>query len=193
MSAKPRGGRGRLRRQSISTRGTLTPLSAAAVGVLVILSTVAAASVPWVRVVRAVYRVSTVAACGDNHGRRVCHRLAHLDWSAHACDRAIADTVLVAGLILLVTNVGAPAQYLAAALRRPLIDPWLAAADAFVGMDVGRLAGWTAGHPALGAVLQLAYASLLPQFLAAILLLGLLHEGSRVSGNTVSIFTSACW
>lgn len=144
--------------------------------VLVILSTVAAASVPWYASFGLSIAWPTVVPYAITTAGvfAIAWRIS-IGPRTHA-DRAIADTVLVAGLILLVTNVGAPAQYLAAALRRPLIDPWLAAADAFVGIDVGRLAGWTAGHPALGAVLQLAYASLLPQFLAAILLLGLLYK-----------------
>ena len=115
MSAKPRGGRGRLRRQSISTRGTLTPLSAAAVEQCSSSCRRLPPRRAGVRVVRAVYRVAD--------GRRAAITTAGvfaIAWRISIgprthVDRAIADTVLVAGLILLVTNVGAPAQYLAAA------------------------------------------------------------------------------
>jgi hypothetical protein len=86
------------------------------------------------------------------------------------------DVLLATSILLLLTNIVSPAQYLAVALRRPLIDEWLVRADAWLGVDVAALAAWTAAHGTVSLILAVCYASLLPQFLMPMLLLGLRYR-----------------
>ena len=86
------------------------------------------------------------------------------------------DVLLAMFLLILLTNIASPAQYLAIALRRPLIDEWLVRADALLGIDVAALAAWTAAHPTISRALSVSYASLMPQFLLPLLVLGLRHR-----------------
>jgi hypothetical protein len=79
----------------------------------------------------------------------------------------VKDLILAMFLLVLLTNVSSPAQYAAVALDRPLIDPWLAAADAAFGIHVPSLTAWTRAHPAIGLLLTICYYSLLPQFVLA--------------------------
>ena len=89
----------------------------------------------------------------------------------------VVSEVMLALLVMLVfTNVGAPSQYVAVALARPLIDPWLAAADAAIGVDVRELVVWTSRHPWLAAALRAAYFTLLPQMLCAVIYVGLIRQ-----------------
>src|SRR5687768_3046979 len=62
---------------------------------------------------------------------------------------AAIDTLLATFLIVLFTNVVGAAQYAAVAIGLPLADPWLAAADAALGLDVPELTRWTSQHPVL--------------------------------------------
>jgi hypothetical protein len=121
-------------------------------------------------------------------------------------ERIVADTVLAALLLMTVATIASPAQYLAVATRQPLIDPYLAAADAQLGVHVPALAAWTRAHPAVSAVLTLAYFSLLPQFVGAILLLGLVYRNAArlweysfhfhfcavVTVASLAVFPAAC-
>ena len=86
------------------------------------------------------------------------------------------DVLLAMLLLLFITNIASPAQYLAIALHRPLIDDWLVRADAWLGFDVQALSYWTAAHPAFSRILWLCYVSLLPQFLMPLVLLGLRYR-----------------
>jgi hypothetical protein len=88
----------------------------------------------------------------------------------HPTKFVIADAILATGLLLLLTNIVSPAQYLAVAIGRPLVDAQLAHADAVLGFDVRTLAEWTGRHPKVGMLLAACYASLLPQFLLPVLL-----------------------
>jgi hypothetical protein len=94
-------------------------------------------------------------------------------YASHPTKHAVPDVILATLLLLLLTNIVSPAQYLAVALKRPLVDGWLAMADASLGVNVATLAGWTAGHPIVSLLLTACYASLLPQFMAPLLLVGL--------------------
>jgi hypothetical protein len=91
----------------------------------------------------------------------------------HPTKRATLDVVASTALVVTLTAIVAPAQYVAVAIGRPLVDAYLAAADAAMHVDVAALARWTAGHRALALVLALSYASLLPQLFLPPLLLGL--------------------
>jgi hypothetical protein len=94
-------------------------------------------------------------------------------YSAHPHKSIYADVLLATLVLLLVTNIASPAQYLAIALRRPLIDDWLTRADASLGIDVAALATWTRSHPAVSLVLSACYASLIAQFLMPLVIVGL--------------------
>jgi membrane-associated phospholipid phosphatase len=84
----------------------------------------------------------------------------------------VAETVAAFFLMLTASHVLAPAQYAAAALKRPLIDAALARADAAIGVNVASLAAWTHAHPHVNTVLTLAYFSFLPQLAVLVPLLG---------------------
>jgi len=79
----------------------------------------------------------------------------------------VNDLMLAIFLLLVLTNVSSPAQYVAVALKRPLIDHWLAAADAALGIHVPSLVAWTRAHPTADLLLTVCYYSLLPQFVLA--------------------------
>ena len=83
------------------------------------------------------------------------------------------DVILGTALLVTLTAIAAPAQYVAVALRRPYVDAYLAAADAAMGVNVATLARWTAMRPALSLGLTLAYGSFLPQMFLPAILLGL--------------------
>jgi hypothetical protein len=86
----------------------------------------------------------------------------------------VAEALLVACLLLLLTYIVAPAQYAAVALKRPLIDPWLAAADAALGVHVPALAAWTREHGWVARILALAYFTIAPQLFLPVIVLGIL-------------------
>lgn len=67
-------------------------------------------------------------------------------------------------LLLLLAIVMAPAQYLAASLDRPLVDPALAAIDDGLGVDPLAIAAWMRRHPFVTTVMVFAYRSLYVQF-----------------------------
>ena len=85
----------------------------------------------------------------------------------------IAETLLATFLLVLFTNIAGAAQYAGVALGLPLVDPWLAAADAAMGVHVPALTEWTGARPLLTLGLVLGYFSLLPQFVLALIGLGL--------------------
>lgn len=91
----------------------------------------------------------------------------------------IAETLLATFLLVLFTNIAGAGQYAGVALGLPLVDSWLASADAVLGIDVPALTEWTGGRPLLTLALVLAYFSLLPQFVLALVALGLRHRDSE--------------
>lgn len=95
-----------------------------------------------------------------------------LDWM-------VPEGLLVFALIVSLCLTSVPMQYAGAALARPVIDPWLAAADRALGVHVPGLAAWTRAHPRIDAALSLAYESFGLQVLVAppvLVLLGLRRE-----------------
>jgi hypothetical protein len=88
----------------------------------------------------------------------------------------IPEAAIVLALLVANALVGPPMQYPALALGRPLVDPWLAAGDAALGISVPAIVQWTAQYPALVTVLRWSYFSLLPQFVAPILLLPIFND-----------------
>jgi len=68
-----------------------------------------------------------------------------------------------------------------ASLRRPLIDSWLAATDALLGISVPQLVAWTRAHGLIAAWLHTAYFTLVPQFLLTVVVLGfVLRDRARL-------------
>ena len=98
----------------------------------------------------------------------------------HPLKRGTLDVIAGTALLVTLTAIVAPAQYLAVAIGRPLIDSSLASADAAMHVNVADLARWTSQHAAVSIAASLAYVSLLPQLFLPPLLLGL-RFGDRES------------
>jgi membrane-associated phospholipid phosphatase len=94
-------------------------------------------------------------------------------YSTHPTKHIFRDVVLAAALLVLLTDIASPAQYVAIALKRPLIDSWLARGDAALGVHVPALVLWTSAHRKVSLLLTFCYVSLLPQFLLPLLFVGL--------------------
>lgn len=92
---------------------------------------------------------------------------------------AIAGMAGHAALWVGFSAAGAVLTYLAATADLPLRDGWLRAADAALGFDWARPAGWVGRHGFADAVLRLAYFSLLPQIALSIAL----HARARPERN----------
>jgi hypothetical protein len=89
-----------------------------------------------------------------------------------ARDRAITDSFFVLALCLVFGYVVGTAQYAVGAFQRPLVDAWLARADAAIGISVPALVAWTARHPWWIQWLFWTYNSFLAQLLLPIVVLG---------------------
>jgi membrane-associated phospholipid phosphatase len=88
-----------------------------------------------------------------------------LDWH-------LAESAFALVLLFSLTQVLLPAQYLAAALNRPTIDPMLARADAALGIHLPAIVEWTRQHPTLAAVLVWSYGTFTWQLSLLPILLG---------------------
>ena len=88
----------------------------------------------------------------------------------------VAETFVAFSLIAILFSSVTPAQYLAVAMKQPLVDPWLAKADALLGISVPAAVEWTRGFPTLVAILSISYYSLAVQFIAPLAILGLYHR-----------------
>jgi hypothetical protein len=129
-------------------------------------------------------------------------------WAAHvrrpgpAREWIVPETLLAVGMVIIASSWLGPAQYVAASIRRPLVDAQLAAMDAALGVDVATLAMWTRAHPLVSVVLSLAYATLIVQFAIVQLVAGLgLRDRSAVWEYAwhftvcaaVTLLSSALW
>jgi hypothetical protein len=92
----------------------------------------------------------------------------------------VAELLFVTFLMVLLTNVLVPMQYGAVAMGAPYADPWLAAADALMGVHVPTLTAWTWAHPVLLRLITLTYFSFAPQLLLTVLALAALRERERL-------------
>ena len=124
----------------------------------------------------------------------------------HPRECAVAEAILAVLLTFGLTQVLAPAQYVAAAFNRPLIDPFLARADALMGIDVSTLAQWSRAHPRINVVMLVAYSSfivqliLIPPILAVVLrdrlalweYLFNFHLCAAITVTSLAIFPAAC-
>jgi PAP2 superfamily len=85
----------------------------------------------------------------------------------------MTESLAVLLLIISLTLIVGSGQYLVALLQRPLVDSYLASADRLLGVSVPRFVAWTRQHDWLTVALRVTYFTLLPQFILAILGLGL--------------------
>lgn len=92
----------------------------------------------------------------------------------------VGDMVLAIAMIVSASLVLSPAQYAAASSRMPLIDPWLASADAALRVHVPSLARWTHDRPTVAVALTAAYFTLLPQFLLTPIVLTWSRQAERL-------------
>jgi hypothetical protein len=118
----------------------------------------------------------------------------------------IPETLAALLLLLMVTHILSPAQYVAVALKRPLVDHALASADAMLGIDVTRFAAWSLAHPRINLVMAAAYYSFVPQLAALVALLGIVlrdrealweyvfhfYVCSTVTVVSLALFPAAC-
>lgn len=81
----------------------------------------------------------------------------------------MAESLAVLLLIISLGLIVGSGQYVVALLQRPLVDPYLASADRVLGVSVPSLVEWTRQHDWLVVVLRVAYFTLLPQFILAII------------------------
>lgn len=84
----------------------------------------------------------------------------------------IAESFAVLLLVMNLSLIAGTGQYLVLLWQRPLIDPYLATADSLLGVSVPALVVWTGQHDWVAIALRLAYFTLLPQFIVAIVGLG---------------------
>lgn len=98
----------------------------------------------------------------------------------------------VAGMMQMLTfTIGfTVAMYAVCSLGRPLVDDRLAACDAALGFHLPAVVAWVQRHPQIGAVLELAYRSLLPQTVLAIAVLGLTGRHQQLHGFLMPFFLS---
>src|SRR5215207_2957988 len=102
--------------------------------------------------------------------------IAHFYTPGRPSEWPIAESLIVFILIAICCCVITPAQYLAVAVKRPLADAWLARADALLGIFVPDAVQWAKAHPTFASILSLSYFSLMPQFVAPIVVLGLYYR-----------------
>ncbi len=82
--------------------------------------------------------------------------------------------------MVLLTNVLVPLQYGALALGAHWADPWLARADARLGVSVPAMTAWTGVHPVAALAAKIVYGTFAPQMLLTVLALAVLRERERL-------------
>jgi hypothetical protein len=105
----------------------------------------------------------------------------------------LGETFIAITLFLTLGALLGPAQYGGAALNRPYVDSWLAAADAAMGIHVGDLAVWTGQYPWLVTALTRVYYTLLPQFFLPFVLLGFVFRDRRALWEYVALLHAAAF
>ncbi|MGD9843916.1 MAG: phosphatase PAP2 family protein [Variibacter sp.] len=95
-------------------------------------------------------------------------------------DRRLASALGGTAQLIAFAAVAAPLSYLAAALNFPLRDGLFDAADRALGFDWAALLAWMNARPSLFAVLDLAYASFLPQAAVTVLCLSFRDQAQRL-------------
>jgi PAP2 superfamily len=96
----------------------------------------------------------------------------HWFYCTYRNDEKIAAALSAVLLLLMFTAVAAPLSYLTASLALPFWDSTLHAWDEALGLDWRAYLAWVNERPLFGTLLQVAYASLLPQLIIACIGLG---------------------
>jgi hypothetical protein len=92
----------------------------------------------------------------------------------------VAEVLFVTFAMVLLTNVLVPMQYGALALGAPYVDPWLAKADAWLGVSVPAMTAWTSTHPFVSRLATITYFTFAPQMLLTVLGLAMLRDRDRL-------------
>jgi hypothetical protein len=92
----------------------------------------------------------------------------------------VAEVLFVTFAMILLTNVLVPMQYGALALGAPYADPWLAKADAWLGVSVPAMTAWTWVHPWVSRLATVTYFTFAPQMLLTVLTLAVLRDRDRL-------------
>jgi hypothetical protein len=91
----------------------------------------------------------------------------------------IAALAHMAAVTLAFSAVTMILSYLTVAARRPLIDPYLVAADRALGLDWLAVYAWVSHHALIHNVLVAAYCSLVSQLILLLVALNFLGEAAR--------------
>ena len=91
-------------------------------------------------------------------------------------DWLYGEALLIAGLLIALTQIAPPGQYAMLAFGRPLVDPALDAADAMLGIHVPDLVTWARPYGTLIRTLLYAYLSLGGQLFLPVAVLGFLSQ-----------------
>lgn len=115
-----------------------------------------------------------------------------------AGERRLAEALLLFAVLTSLGLILPPAQYLALALRRPMIDAMLYRADLWLGVDVRACAAWTWQHTTIHWWLQHAYFTLIWQFSLVVPVLALLNQRQALweyafQFHVCSVVTLACF
>lgn len=89
-------------------------------------------------------------------------------------ERSIGGFLLAMLLIKSVSILTAITQYQVVAMQSPLVDPYLAEADAFLGIWVPEITAWGRAHPKTLQFLGICYLAMIPEIATAVLLLAML-------------------
>jgi membrane-associated phospholipid phosphatase len=95
-------------------------------------------------------------------------------------DQRLASALGCTAQLIAFAAVAAPLSYLAAALNFPLRDGLFDAADRALGFDWASLLAWMNARSSLFAILDLAYASFLPQAAVTVLCLSFCDQALRL-------------
>jgi hypothetical protein len=96
-------------------------------------------------------------------------------------DWAVAERILALAIFCLTSVVQPQLQYVGLALKRPLIDEWLAATDTLMGVRLVEWTAWTRHHRPLLQILVIAYSSFGMQLCFPLLALGIRNLKDRAA------------
>ena len=88
-------------------------------------------------------------------------------------DWAVADRILALSVFCIVSMIQPQLQYVGLSLNRPLIDEWLVASDAVLGVRLVEWTAWTRQHRLLLQILVVAYSTFGMQMCLPLVALGI--------------------
>ena len=96
-------------------------------------------------------------------------------------DWAVADRIMALAVFCIVSMVQPQLQYVGLALNRPLIDEWLVATDAALGVRLVEWTAWTRQHRPLLQILVVAYSTFGMQMCLPLVALGIRDKRDRAA------------